>query len=472
MKTKSTSRSAFFNPRVLIGFVLCSVGVLLALAGLSKSVTEVSATTATAQTPDAVLRFEVNSTEDAVDAQIGDGVCATATGVCTLRAAIQEANAIPGAAAISLPIGTYMLTIPGANEDTAQTGDLDITDDLTIVGSGESQTIIDAAEGFRDRVFHIFSGTVVEMSALSIQHGAAVCCVGGGGIYNEGALSLRLVGLRFNSSGSVGGGLYNVGSAKLVSVVVHGNHSFVYDGGIRNEGQLEFDGGSISYNSSCGTGGLANHAIATLTDVTVSNNTSCGDTGGVWSLGTLILNRVTFSGNTSQTYGGAITVLGPRAIMKDVTIIGNSAGTGGGLWNQGDSTLINVTIDQNGAASGGNIWNQGTVALYNTIVANSVSGDNCVGTITSGGHNLDSGSTCQLDQEGDLSNIDPLLGELANNGGRTQTQALLSGSPAIDAGSSTFFPPIDQRGVQRPADGDGDGIAISDIGAYEYVTGP
>ena len=105
-------------------------------------------------------------------------------------------------------------------------------------------------------------------------------------------------------------------------------------------------------------------------------------------------------------------------------------------------------------------------------MANSVAGDNCVGAITSGGHNLDSGSTCQLGQEGDLSNVDPLLGELTDNGGNTRTQALLNGSPAIDTGSSTIFLPIDQRGVQRPVDGDGDGVAISDIGAYQYDTQP
>ena len=361
MKKQSTSRSAFFNPRALIGFVLCSIGVLLALVGLSKFVTGVSAATATAQTPGAGLRFEVNSTEDAVDAQIGDGVCATATGVCTLRAAIQEANAVPGTDAISLPSVTYMLTIPGANEDAAQMGDLDITDDLTIVGSCEKQTIIDAAQGFGDRVFHVLQGAHVQMSDVSIEHGSAVCCGngfywGGGGIYNEGSLSLHHVGLRFNSSGFVAGGLYNVNSAKLLSVKVQGNSSF-YDGGIRNEGKLLFDGGSIAQNRvSGGTGAMSNYDTATVIDVTVSNNTSDADTGGIWTLAKLTLIRDTFSGNTSQTYGGAVTVLGTGLVtMRNVTIVGNSAGTGGGLFNQGDTTLADVTVDQNGAVSGGNI---------------------------------------------------------------------------------------------------------------------
>ena len=75
--------------------------------------------------------FTVNSTVDAVDANPGDGACATLGGLCTLRAAVQETNARPGADTISVPPGTYVLAIPGAGEDVSVTGDLDITDDLT-----------------------------------------------------------------------------------------------------------------------------------------------------------------------------------------------------------------------------------------------------------------------------------------------------------------------------------------------------
>ena len=78
--------------------------------------------------------FSVTSTTDAVDANPGDGVCASAAGECTLRAAIQETNALPGADTVQLPAGTLTLSIPGANEDAAATGDLDVTDDLTING--------------------------------------------------------------------------------------------------------------------------------------------------------------------------------------------------------------------------------------------------------------------------------------------------------------------------------------------------
>src|SRR5439155_10912015 len=84
--------------------------------------------------------FTVDCTMDDVDAAPGDGICATATGECTLRAAIQETNALPGPDSITLPAGTYTLTIPGTGEDIAATGDLDVTDDLDIRGAHVTAT--------------------------------------------------------------------------------------------------------------------------------------------------------------------------------------------------------------------------------------------------------------------------------------------------------------------------------------------
>src|SRR5262249_57996491 len=91
--------------------------------------------------------FSVNSTADTVDVSPGNGVCADAANNCTLRAAIMETNALPGADTIMLPAGTYLLTLPnagGVNEDMDATGDLDVTDSLTINGAGSGSTIIQA----------------------------------------------------------------------------------------------------------------------------------------------------------------------------------------------------------------------------------------------------------------------------------------------------------------------------------------
>ena len=80
------------------------------------------------QLPASAAQFIVNSARDGVDANPGDGLCATAAGDCTLRAAIQESNALPGADVIFVPGAVYTLTIPGTGEDAAATGDLDITE--------------------------------------------------------------------------------------------------------------------------------------------------------------------------------------------------------------------------------------------------------------------------------------------------------------------------------------------------------
>src|SRR5262249_39929455 len=97
--------------------------------------------------------FTVNSTADAVDAHPGDGVCATPTNPCTLRAAIQETNALAGPDPTPPPACMYTLSIPDPFEDQAATGDLDITDDLTLTGAGAGSTIVDG--GQLDRVFDI-----------------------------------------------------------------------------------------------------------------------------------------------------------------------------------------------------------------------------------------------------------------------------------------------------------------------------
>jgi hypothetical protein len=89
------------------------------------------------------VTFVVDSTLDAIDAYIGNGICATSSGYCTLRAAIQETNALPGTDTIILPPGTYGLTLLRLDEHNAPTSEFEIRDDLNILGAGDTQTIID-----------------------------------------------------------------------------------------------------------------------------------------------------------------------------------------------------------------------------------------------------------------------------------------------------------------------------------------
>ena len=359
--------------------------------------------------------FAVNSTADAVDATPGDGVCATTGGTCTLRAAIQEANALAGADTVSLPAGTYILAFNA----------LPITDDLTITGTGAASTTIDG--GGIDRVLTIFSSAPpvpvhVTIAKVTIRNGMAG---NGGGISND------------------------------LSATVNLHESII-------SGNSAVNGGGI-YNSVVGT--------LTITNSTLSSNSGIHG-GGIFNDGNLIITNSTLSGTRvsgAASEGGAIdNHFSGLATISNSTLAGNMApdGSGGGIFNiVGEVRLTNSTLSDNAALLvGGGLSNlNGTVTLKSTILANTFPG-NCSGPMTSAGHNLDSGNTCGFTSPDDLANTDPLLGPLADNGGLTFTQALLPDSPAIDAGSPDCPPPTtDQRGLPRPQ-----GTAC-DIGAYEFV---
>jgi hypothetical protein len=214
---------------------------------------------------------------------------------------------------------------------------------------------------------------------------------------------------------------------------------------------------------------------------------------------TLTVRDSTIDGNTNPALlfsGGGLYNAGTAEITESA-ITKNLNAAGGGIYNSGTLGLTNVTLSGNGAGElGGGIQNAGTVTLnYVTMVDNSSLDDSsissfagsvtvsnsvlqarfdidphpCVG-ITSLGHNISDHATCAPAPSDLLLDEDELLlGPLADNGGPTQTHALLAGSPAIDAADDATCPAADQRGVGRPIDGDGDGVAVCDIGAYEVA---
>jgi predicted outer membrane repeat protein len=248
------------------------------------------------------------------------------------------------------------------------------------------------------------------------------------------------------------------------SLTISGNHTLEVFYVLA--GTVNISGLTITAGNAFQGGGIFNIGALTLTNVTFSGNSAAGG-GGIFNIGsTLTLTNVTLSGNSATAGGGGIANRGPM-IMTNCTLSGNSASIGGGgILEGGASTLTNVTLSGNSTAGqGGAIYNlTGSISLRNTIVANSISGGNCSGTITSLGHNLDSANTCGFAGPGDLINTDPMLGPLALNApGRTETMALLAGSPAINAADPVTFPSTDQRGVTRPQGG------APDIGAYEYL---
>ena len=146
--------------------------------------------------------FDVNSTADMGDANPGDGQCDAffGQGVCTLRAAIQEANALAGNDSIIIPSGVYTLTLLGPGEDTAATGDLDISDDASIQGDGAAATIIDG--GGVDTIFHILEGADVDIANVTIQNGNGAGFPGG--LSNDGILTLRACVVTSNSASDNG----------------------------------------------------------------------------------------------------------------------------------------------------------------------------------------------------------------------------------------------------------------------------
>lgn len=152
--------------------------------------------------------FIVSSTLDAVEALPGNGVCATAAGACTLRAAVQEARGLGGAHVITLPAGIYLFTIAGRGELNAATGDLNLIADLTINGAGAATTIIDA-NGL-DRVFNN-SLSALTLNDLTVQNGNPGNSEGGCIFASEGDLTLTRVIVKSCHAEGGGGGIYVLG---------------------------------------------------------------------------------------------------------------------------------------------------------------------------------------------------------------------------------------------------------------------
>ena len=216
--------------------------------------------------------FAVNAVLDDIDANPGDGICETqpSNNICTLRAAIIETNALPGPDLVVLGSGIFPLTIPGTGEEAGFTGDLDITDELTVQGAGMADTVIQAgATGeANDRVFHVHNGITAVLEDLTITGGAADRRAGGGGLLNRGFTTLRAIRLLSNSAGGEGGGAFNEGTLVAMESQFHANAAGTSGGGI--------------YNTSSGTVELKDSNLATNTASTVGGGIA--NAGGVVTL--------------------------------------------------------------------------------------------------------------------------------------------------------------------------------------------
>ena len=455
--------------------VLTSIGLTLVLGACAR--TEIPATK-DAQVLSPQATFSVNRRTDAPDARPGDGRCATAARTCTLRAAIQETNARPGADTVRLQEGTYTLTL----------GELEITDSLTLSGVNEDaligssrQTVIDA-EG-RSRVFFVDkvrSRPVVTLRGLTVRNGDE----------------------RFSGYGA--GVVISAGSVvTLERVIVRDNNARVFGAGISNFGVLTVRESTVYHNRmpTDGGGGVTNSG------------------GGIYNSGILGLYDSTVYANEATRGGGIATDSSSATVIRNSTITSNMAtGRGGGILNHDILIVISSTITRNEALAfgrppgrgedyfGGGVYNTGSVTLFGTILADNEAnldrrdpnsapdcysrssgrtpsirtfGANLVGVVNG---NCNFPVLRSTSRPPDLlgtvaSPASPMLFELTDDGGPTSTHALQPYSRAKDGAGvpsdGTFTcSSRDQRGARRPFDGNRDGSALCDIGAFESQEAP
>lgn len=462
------------------------------------------------------LTFTVNSPADIPDFKPGDGICETApgNGICTLRAAIQEANIIPGRDTIILQANTtYTLSRAGTNESKSLNGDLNILDSVTIVGAGPNSTIIDGNGNVTgERVLTVSNcidnGTLPGGTPTPTPSGTPPGC-DVTKADDPKVVRTNISGLTIENgkSSNFAGGVLNNGNLTLINVTITTNTvNGVNDwgGGIFSSGPLTITNSTISNNIS-GThnpygGGIFNQGPMTITNSTISGNktgdATIGTGGGIYTLGAAsTIKNCAITGNTAFD-GGGISKAGSPLVVINSTISGNfSTRSGGGIYaGSGTTGLFNVTItgntansDSKGVGVGGGVSNASgsTLNFQNSIIASNYSvtdtggpfgilnNDDCSGTISSLTNNIMkdvNSSHCTVN--GPVTIADPNLGPLQNNGGPTFTHALPIGSPAVDGGNSSGctddtggFITVDQRGLHRP-----EGTRC-DEGAFEVELG-
>lgn len=345
---------------------------------------------------------------------------------------------------------TFSVDCPASSPITLAST-IDIGVNLTIDGPGASDVAVSGNNTVG--VFNVSPDTTVTMTGLTIEDGYAT---GGGGIWNDGILSVTDSTLAGNKATFQGGA------------------------GIVNDRTLTVTDSILSNNTDDGGGDGGGIANGYTTMATISNSTLLGNSasegGGIYNQeGMVTVRDSTLSDNVGSLGGGIYTQEGTVSVT-DSTLSGNSVSTeGGGVYNTSTGGTLNITdstlsgnIDTN-AGDGGGI--EGPATLAGTIVANSTGGDCGTPPITDAGYNLDDDGSCGFSAaNGSESDVDPDLGPLQDNGGPTETQAPALGSPVLNriplattGNGMTLCPGTDQRGVPRPQGSE------CDIGAVELV---
>ena len=474
--------------------------------------------------------FNVDNFNDLNDASPVNGACEVGDGSCSLRAAVQEANALAGHDVIVLSAGTYNLT------QTYNCGGptcglfVEVRPDVEIVGQGVGVTSIQgAAINYQGAVFQLteLSGDsgATRFADLSLNPGTFT---GFDGQFANGlmesifacaACGLELERLEINlhhtspSGGlsalmfsgaapatvrdtvvNISGGATNspspiysqAGTPLLIEdVTINGGNSMSTGVNYRASSGLSAGPNTLTIRRSrfldmSSTGYatilLANINIGAETQALIEDVEITGGGPGVFvrhygpsALTTyLTIERSLFSGMSAE----ALRLAGPCvATVRNSTISAAATGVALSAPESSGTGTCDVALDSVTIAGGTTSVavgsGLGTVSARNSILADASSAA-CTGTLDSLGHNLIEGAcTVAGDTTGNITGVDPMLDALADNGGATRTQALLAGSPAIDVGDVANCPAEDQRTYARPADGDGNMDARCDIGAFE-----
>jgi predicted outer membrane repeat protein len=373
----------------------------------------------------------------------------------SLISAISAANTTPADDSLSLASGC-VYSFAAANNTTDDGNALPvITGSVSIAGNGATITRSGTAAF---RFFDVASTGSLALNDVTLSNGLVSATNGGGAIFNHGPLTVTSTTFSGNTS---------------TATVTSG-------GAINSSGPLTVSLSTFTGNTAQEGGGIFNQSAtstATVTDTTFSGNTATTFGGGaiVSADGTTNVARDTFAGNnaTGAAGGGAIDNDATVNITNS-TFNGNTGGTNGGgaIQNFGTATITWSTISGNSSPFGADLHNltTGSLTVAESIVANGGGGGtNCSGTpaVVDGGYNIDTGTSCGFATANHSKpSTNPQLGALASNGGPTQTMALPSGSPAVDAVPTSVAGcsgSTDQRGITRPQ-----GTAC-DIGAYELV---
>ena len=322
--------------------------------------------------------FVVDSQQDGVDAAPGDGACATAAGACTLRAAVQESNARPGADEIDLPPGLYVLDSTAApEEDASAAGDLDVLDDLTIVGAGIGSTFVSSGgDGgpSAERAFHVLAGGL-DVSGVEIRGRDFRGADGGGAIYNRARARLVDCVLDGRAKTGIGGAVRNDGDLTLTRVFVYGevvDNPNESGGAIVNIGTLAVDDATIN---GAGSGGIVtNHGTATFAR-TAFTRLSTGQiiTNPVAAASLVVTDSVISGGFDPSGFAPGLVNYGAAQLVR-TTVTRNRGLTGGGIYNAGTLEVRDSTVSDNEAfQAGGGIYNGGgTLTVVNSTISGNV----------------------------------------------------------------------------------------------------